>query len=143
MSKLRLSYPKLSPAAYAGLIQCKTALESSSLDIMLIELVYLRVSQINGCAFCLEMHSTSLRHHGVAQNKLDALNGWQVSERFTEKERAALLWADAVSQISAKNTNDDIYQQVKAYFSDTEMSDLTLAIGLMNAFNRIAVSLRQ
>lgn len=143
MSTLRLSYPKLSPKAYAGLIQCKTALESSSLDISLIELVYLRVSQINGCAFCLEMHNTSLRNHGVAQNKLDALNGWQVSERFTDKERAALLWADAVSQISAKNTDDDIYQQVKAYFTDAEMSDLTLAIGLMNAFNRIAVSLRQ
>lgn len=143
MSKLRLSYPKLSPVAYAGLIQCKTALESSSLDIALIELVYLRVSQINGCAFCLEMHSTSLRKHGVEQSKLDALNGWQVSERFTDKERAALMWADAVSHICAKSTDDNTYQQVKAYFTDTEMSDLTLAIGLMNAFNRVAVSLRQ
>ncbi|WP_390895959.1 carboxymuconolactone decarboxylase family protein [Proteus terrae] len=66
-----------------------------------------------------------------------------MSERFTDKEQAALLWAEAVSNISAKNTDDNIYQQVKAYFTDIEMSDLTLAIGLMNAFNRIAVSLRQ
>ncbi|MBI6528044.1 carboxymuconolactone decarboxylase family protein [Proteus vulgaris] len=143
MSKLRLSYPKLSPEAYAGLIQCKTALESCSLDTSLIELVYLRVSQINGCAFCLEMHNTSLRKQNVVQNKLDALNGWQVSERFTDKERTALLWAEAVTLISAKSTSDEIYQQVSVYFTDTEMSDLTLAIGLMNAFNRIAVSLRQ
>ena len=143
MSQLRLSYPKLSAEAYAGLIKCKTALEGSALELPLIELIYLRISQINGCAFCLEMHSASLRKHGVAQNKLDALNGWQVSERFSPRERAALLWAEAVTHISASNTDDSIYQQVKAHFTDDEMSDLTVAISLMNAFNRVAVSLRQ
>ncbi|WP_244212896.1 carboxymuconolactone decarboxylase family protein [Proteus hauseri] len=89
------------------------------------------------------MHSTSLREHNFAQNKLDALNGWHVSERFSARERAALMWTEAVTHISAANTDDTIYQQVKAYFTDAEMSDLTIAIGLMNAFNRIAVSLRQ
>ncbi|MEQ4923519.1 carboxymuconolactone decarboxylase family protein [Proteus hauseri] len=143
MSQLRLSYPKLSAEAYSGLIKCKTALEGSSLELPLIELVYLRISQINGCAFCLEMHSTSLRKHDVAQNKLDALNGWQVSERFSPRERAALIWTEAVTHLSAVTTDDAIYRQVKAHFTDAEMSDLTVAIGLMNAFNRIAVSLRQ
>lgn len=89
------------------------------------------------------MHSNSLREHNFAQNKLDALNGWRVSERFSARERAALMWAEAVTHISAVNTDDTIYQQVKAHFTDAEMSDLTIAIGLMNAFNRIAVSLRQ
>lgn len=143
MAQLRLVYPQLSKSAYNGLMQCKTALEKSSLGEQLIELVYLRISQINGCAFCLELHSNSLRQRNVAQNKLDALVGWRVSEHFSAKERAALTWTESVTLISAQQTDDDIYQSVKSHFTDEEMSDLTLAIGLMNAFNRIAVSLRQ
>ena len=143
MSSLRLSYPKLSPAAYAGLIACKNALETSSLSSELVELVYLRTSQINGCAFCLEMHSAALRKRGTAQEKLDALAGWRVSERFSDRERAALEWTESVTLLSAQNTDDAVWQRVKAHFSDEEMSDLTIAAGLMNAFNRVAVSLRQ
>lgn len=143
MSLLRLSYPKLSPTAYAGLIACKNALETSSLSSELVELVYLRTSQINGCAFCLEMHSAALRKRGTAQEKLDALAGWRVSERFSDRERAALEWTESVTLLSAQNTDDAVWQRVKAHFSDEEMSDLTIAAGLMNAFNRVAVSLRQ
>lgn len=143
MSQLRLKYPNLSPAAYSGLIACKNALENSTLGAELTELVYLRVSQINGCAFCLEMHSSALRKKSVPQATLDALAGWQVSERFTDRERAALLWAESVTQVSAQQTDDVLYRKVKAHFSDEEMSDLTIAVALMNAFNRVAVSLRQ
>ena len=108
MNTLRQPYNELSPEVYSALVQAKIALEKSELDGALIELVYLRVSQINGCAFCLEMHSKALRKSGVAQNKLDALAGWRVS----------------------------------AHFSARQISDLTFAISLMNAFNRLAVSMR-
>ena len=93
MNTLRQPYNELSPEVYNALVQAKIALEKSELDGALIELVYLRVSQINGCAFCLEMHSKALRKSGVAQNKLDALAGWRVSAHFSDAERAALAWA--------------------------------------------------
>lgn len=87
MTTLRQPYYELSPAVYNALVQAKTALENSTLDTTLMELVYLRVSQINGCAFCLEMHSKALRKSGVPQHKLDALAGWRVSHHFDERER--------------------------------------------------------
>jgi AhpD family alkylhydroperoxidase len=90
MSTLRLPYSTLSPAAYQGLLATKSALDHSSLGKPLIELVYLRVSQINGCAFCLEMHAKALRAGGMAQAKLDSLAGWRVSAQFDARERAAL-----------------------------------------------------
>ena len=89
------------------------------------------------------MHTASLRKRGMVQEKLDALAGWRVSERFSDRERVALEWTEAVTLLSAQNTDDAIWQRVKVHFSDAEMSDLTIAAGLMNAFNRIAVSLRQ
>ncbi len=100
------------------------------------------MSQINGCAFCLEMHSTALRKAGVEQTKLDALAGWRVSHRFDARERAALAWAESVTHIADTHAPDDVYLPLEAQFSPTEISDLTFAIGLMNAFNRLAVSMR-
>lgn len=78
--------------------------------------MYLRVSQINGCAFCLEMHTAALRKRGMVQEKLDALAGWRVSERFSDRERAALEWTEAVTLLSAQNTDDATWQRVKAHF---------------------------
>ncbi|MBB1200632.1 carboxymuconolactone decarboxylase family protein [Enterobacteriaceae bacterium 89] len=143
MTTLRQPYNELSPQAYAGFIQAKKALEHCELDLTLIELVYLRVSQINGCAFCLEMHSKALRKHGVEQTKLDALAGWRVSHHFSDRERAALAWAEDVTDIARTRAEDAVYEPLLAYFSATEISDLTFAISLMNAFNRLAVSMRQ
>lgn len=142
MTDLRLPYSELSPEAYNGLIQTSQALERSATDKPLLELVYLRVSQINGCAFCLEMHSKALRKTGTDQSKLDALAGWHISPHFSVKEKAALAWAESLTHISTTHAGDDVYQPMLEHFSAQEISDLTFAISLMNAFNRLAIAMR-
>lgn len=142
MTALRQPYSELSPTVYNALVQAKVALDKSPLGGALIELLYLRVSQINGCAFCLEMHSKALRNAGVAQSKLDALAGWRVSHHFSDAERAALAWAEDVTHIAETHAEDAVYQPLLAHFSAAQISDMTFAISLMNAFNRLAVSMR-
>lgn len=142
MTLLRQPYNELSPDVYKGMVQASLALEKSSLDRTLLELVYLRVSQINGCAFCLEMHSKALRKAGVDQTKLDALAGWRVSNHFSEAEVAALAWAEDVTHIAEHHAEDSVYQPLLAHFSAEQISDLTFAISLMNAFNRLAIAMR-
>ena len=139
----RLPYYTLSPEAYQGFGATKKALEKSSLGKQLIELVWLRMSQINGCAFCLEMHAKALRAGGMADAKLDSLGGWRVGEHFTERERAALAWAEALTHVDQTHAPDEDFEPLKAHFSDVEISDLTFAIALMSAFNRLAVGMRQ
>lgn len=139
----RLPYYQLSPAAYAGFGATKKALESSPLGTELIELAWLRMSQINGCAFCLEMHAKALRAAGVEHAKLDGLAGWRVSERFTARERAALAWTESLTHVDQTHAPDADYTPLTAYFTDVEISDLTFAIALMSAFNRLAIGMRQ
>jgi AhpD family alkylhydroperoxidase len=121
----------------------KAALEKSSLGKPLIELVWLRMSQINGCAFCLEMHAKSLRAGDVPDATLDSLAGWRVSERFSPRERAALSWTEALTHVDRTHAPDEDYEPLKEHFSDAEISDLTFAIALMSAFNRLAIGMRQ
>jgi AhpD family alkylhydroperoxidase len=139
----RLPYSALSPAAYQGFGATHQALEKSPLGMELIELVWLRVSQINGCAFCLEMHAKALRGKDVSQTKLDCLAGWRISERFSERERAALAWTDALTLVDRSGAPDADYEPLKEYFSEVEISDLTFAVALMSAFNRLAIGMRQ
>ncbi|MCU1719584.1 carboxymuconolactone decarboxylase family protein [Pseudomonas sp. 5P_3.1_Bac2] len=143
MSSQRLPYQTLSPDAYKGFGAAKLALDKSSLGKPLIELVYLRVSQINGCAFCLELHSNALRAGGTAQAKLDSLAGWRVSSQFSARERAALAWAESLVDVANTHAPDSEFAPLKEYFSDAEISDLSFAIALMSAFNRLAVGMRQ
>ncbi|OLU33459.1 carboxymuconolactone decarboxylase family protein [Pseudomonas sp. PA27(2017)] len=143
MSTLRLPYSQLSPDIYKGLLAAKKALAGSSLGLPLIELVYLRISQINGCAFCLEMHARALRDGGTPQAKLDSLAGWHISGHFSEAERAALAWAESLTDIARTHAPDEVFEPLKAHFDDVQISDLTYAISLMNAFNRLAISMRQ
>lgn len=142
MIALRQPYSELSPNVYAGLVQASIALEKSSLERPLLEMLYLRVSQINGCAFCLEMHSKALRKSGVEQVKLDALAGWRVSNHFSDAERAALAWAEDLTHIAENRAEESVYQPLLVHFSAEQISDMTFAISLMNAFNRLAVSMR-
>lgn len=142
MSQLRLPFTTLSPAAYQGLLATNKALEESPLGLPLVELVYLRISQINCCAFCLGKHAQVLRDCEVSQAKLDCLAGWRISELFDERERAALAWAENLTHVSERGAPDALYEPLKAHFSDTEISDLTLVIALMNAFNRLAVGMK-
>ncbi|OHX12459.1 carboxymuconolactone decarboxylase family protein [Chromobacterium sphagni] len=140
---MRIDYAKLSPKAYQGLIACKNALSESSLGLSLVELVYLRVAQLNGCAFCLQLHSKALRGRGASQEKLDALAGWDVAEVLSPREAAAISWTEAVTGVANSRAPDSVYQPLREHFNDAEISDLTFAIALMNAFTRIAVAMRQ
>ncbi|WP_448121391.1 carboxymuconolactone decarboxylase family protein [Xanthomonas arboricola] len=143
MNTLRLPYQTLSPDAYKGFGTTKKALEKSSLGKPLIELVYLRVSQLNGCAFCLEMHTAALRTGGMPDAKLDSLAGWRVSPHFSELERVALGWTESLTDIANSRAPDDDFALLKAHFSDAEIADLSFAIALMAAFNRLAIGMRQ
>ncbi|VCU72047.1 Carboxymuconolactone decarboxylase family protein [Pigmentiphaga humi] len=143
MSTLRLSYWTLSPEAYQGFIATKKALEKSTLGMQLIELVWLRISQINGCAFCLEMHAKALRADNVPEAKLDSLAGWRVAGHFSEREQAALAWTEALTHVDRTHAPDEDFEPLKAHFSDAEISDLCFAIALMSAFNRLAIGMRQ
>jgi AhpD family alkylhydroperoxidase len=140
---LRLPYYDLSPEALGGLRTVNAYLEKSSLGRDLIELVYLRVSQINGCAFCLKKHSKALRDSGVSQEKLDTLAGWHASHLFSDKERSALNWAESLTAISTTHASDESFDELRSHFSEKEISDLTFAIANMNALNRLAISMRQ
>ncbi|PZW70209.1 AhpD family alkylhydroperoxidase [Pseudomonas sp. URMO17WK12:I1] len=142
MSTLRLPYSQLSPDIYKGLLATKKALAASSLGLPLIELVNLRISQINGCSFCLEMHAKALRDGGTPAAKLDSLAGWRISVHFSDAERAALAWAESLTDIAHTHAPDDVFEPLKAHFTDVQISDLTYAVALMNAFNRLAVSMR-
>ena len=142
MSTLRLPYNKLSPGAYQGFLESKKALEQSPLAPSMIELVNLRVSQINGCAYCTQMHSEMLRKRGVENHKIDSVAGWRVSNHFTDREKAALAWAECITHVAETAAPEEIYAPLKRHFSDVEISDLTLGTALMNAFNRLAVGMR-
>ncbi|WP_075183470.1 carboxymuconolactone decarboxylase family protein [Pantoea sp. 1.19] len=139
----RLPYADLSPDAYQGLLLADNALHNSPLGTTLVALLYLRVSQINGCAYCLERHARTLRADGVSQHKLDALAGWRVSPRFSARERAALQWAESLVHIAYTHAPDGDFATLQRHFSDREISDITLAVALMSAFNRLAIGMRQ
>lgn len=143
MIKQRLKYSELSPAPYKGMVTALMALEKGALDKATIELMFMRVSQINGCAYCLDMHGKALRESGVDNAKLDQLAGWRVSHAFSDRERAALGWADSVTLIAATGAPDSAFEALQAHFSEAEIADLTFAISIMNAFNRLAISMRQ
>lgn len=142
MSHPRLPFRTLSPQAYQGLVACKQALASGRLEKSLTELVYLRVSQINGCAFCLQMHAAALRDDGMDDTRIDSLAGWRVSTEYSERERVALEWAEALTQVTAGHAADETFAPLQAHFSDAEISDLSIAVALMNALNRLAIGLR-
>jgi len=143
MTTLRLPYFTLSSSVMEPMKAALGALEKGPLDNVIIELVFLRVSQINGCAYCLDMHSKALRKMDVAQTRLDQLAGWQVSHAYSERERAAMAWAESVTLVAATGAPDSAFEPLKAQFSEVEISELTFAIAVMNAFNRLAVGMRQ
>jgi AhpD family alkylhydroperoxidase len=139
----RLNIFNLSPQAYKGLGAAKNALQEASLPRELLELVYLRVSQINGCAFCIDMHSRDLLNHGVGFDKIVLVPVWQEAEAlFSDKERAALAWAETLTRVADTNAPDADYERVAAVLGEKELADLTMAVALMNAFNRIGVGMR-
>ena len=140
----RMDYASVAPVGVKALGGVYGYVMKSGLDEVLLELVYLRVSQINGCAYCLDMHTRDLLAHGVRIEKLALVQTWQeAGHHFSERERAALAWAETVTRIAQTGVPDQAYQAAAAVFSEKELVDLTMAIGLMNAYNRLAISFRR
>ena len=131
---------------HAVAINALNALESqvqaSGLEQTLIELVKTRASQINGCAYCINMHTQDARKHGETEQRLYLLNAWREAPVYTDRERAALAWTEAVTLISETHAPDDVYNDVRAHFSEAETVNLTMLIATINAWNRLAISFR-
>ena len=140
----RLDYTQLSPKGVKALGGVYGHLMQSDLPAELVDLVYLRISQINNCAYCLDMHTRDLVGRGVAIEKLAMLQAWaEAGELFDERERAALAWAETVTNVAQTGVPDDAYEAAVAVFGETDLVDLTIAIGLMNTYNRMAISFRR
>lgn len=140
--KPRMNYYQAAPDTLKALIAVYDQIKASGLEQSLIELVKTRASQINGCAFCINMHTEDARKRGETEQRLYLLNAWRESPLYTDRERAALAWTEAVTLISETHAPDDIYEQVRAQFSEQETVNLTTLIGTINAWNRIAISFR-
>jgi AhpD family alkylhydroperoxidase len=139
----RIDYAKASPEGFKAFGGVHVYLQKSGLSKQLVDLVYLRVSQINGCAYCIDMHSRDLLKSGVAADKLVLLPVWRdAGEVFSERERSALAWTETVTRVAETGVPDADYEVAAGEFSDKELADLTYAIGLMSAFNRLGISFR-
>ena len=139
----RLDYNQVAPAGVKALGGVYAYVSQSSLSPVLVDLVYLRISQINNCAYCLDMHTRDLLKRGQAIDKLALLQAWREGGTlFDERERAALAWAESVTRVAETGVPDGDYEAARLVFSDREMVDLTIAIGLMNTYNRMAISFR-
>jgi AhpD family alkylhydroperoxidase len=138
----RLNYAKTSPATYQGLLALQALVDKSELDKPLLELVKIRASQINRCAFCLHMHTRDARKAGVSEERIYLLEAWRESPLYTQRERAALAWTEALTLLPETGAPDEAYAQVAAQFSEPEIVGLTLAIGAINLWNRFGVGFR-
>jgi AhpD family alkylhydroperoxidase len=138
----RIEYGKVAPGAVAAMSRLEQYVHESELEPALVELVKVRASQINGCAYCIDMHSKDARSRGESEQRLYELVAWRETPFFTERERAALAWAEAVTQVSDGHVPDDVYEMARAQFSEKDLVDLTLAIVAINGWNRLAISFR-
>ncbi|WP_267433453.1 carboxymuconolactone decarboxylase family protein [Sphingomonas sp. GM_Shp_1] len=132
----------LAPEAIKAMMALEQSFAKSGLDHNLLKLVKYRVSQINGCTFCLHMHSTDLRRHGESEMRLYMLSAWRESTLYSDRERAALGWAEALTRLPETGAPDADYDALKAVFSDAEQVWLTMAIGAINTWNRLQVAFR-
>ncbi|WP_306116012.1 MULTISPECIES: carboxymuconolactone decarboxylase family protein [unclassified Roseovarius] len=139
---LRFNVVKDTPHLYEALMELNAAVAGSEADARLVHLVKIRISQINGCAFCVDMHIKEALQHGIDQTLLNLLPVWRETTQFDTRERAALSWAEALTMLPGSHGSDDAYDEVHAEFSEQELAALTVAIGTMNLWNRIGVGAR-
>jgi AhpD family alkylhydroperoxidase len=139
----RLNYSAIAPAGVKALRGVNAYVAQSNLPAQLVDLVYLRVSQINGCAYCIDLHSRDLLDGGLAVEKLVLIPAWREAGcLFDSRETAALAWAETVTRVADTGIPDGEFESVSAAFSESELADLTIAIGLMNAYNQLAIAFR-
>jgi AhpD family alkylhydroperoxidase len=138
----RIDVTSVSPGALKAMLGLSTHLQRSGLDPKLIDLINLRVSQINGCAYCIDMHWKDLRAAGETEQRLYGLDAWRESPYYSERERAVLGWAEAVTDAATTRVPDVNFDEVRAHFNDTQLADLTLAVAAINAWNRLNIAFR-
>jgi len=139
---MRLNPYKASPKAYQAMLALEQFVDSCGLDRPLLELVKMRASQINGCAYCLDMHSKDARALGEAEQRIYLLNAWREAPFYTERERAALEWTEAVTLVAESHVPDDVYERARAQFTPEELANLTLAVVAINGWNRLSIAFR-
>ena len=142
MFRERLSAYKVAPGAYEAVRGVEAYIQHCGLEKSLIELVKMRGSQINGCAFCLDMHSKDARRSGESEQRLYLLNAWRESPLYSDRERAALAWTEALTRVADTHAPDDVYDEVRAQFDEAELVNLTTLIGLINLWNRLVIGFR-
>ncbi|EDZ46638.1 alkylhydroperoxidase AhpD core [Rhodobacterales bacterium Y4I] len=138
----RLDHFTAAPDLFQPMLEQEKLFKDSPLEHSLVELVKLRASQINGCAFCIHMHSRDLRAHGESEDRMQLLNAWRESSLYSDRERAALAWTEALTRVEASGAPDAAYEDVAQLFSPREQVLLTLLISAINAWNRIAIGFR-
>ena len=139
---VRIDYSKFDPGAVRAMAGLEQYVRGSGLEPELVELVKLRASYINGCAYCVDMHTKDARAAGESEQRLYAVPVWRETPFFTPRERAALAWTESVTELARTGVPDDVYQQARAEFSESELVALTMAIVAINGWNRFAVSFR-
>jgi AhpD family alkylhydroperoxidase len=139
----RIAYFQVAPDGLKALSVTRPYIEACDIDARLRALVELRVSQINGCAYCVDLHSREARQAGEAQQRLDCLPVWVETSFYNDRERAALAWAESVTLVSQTGIPDAVYEEARKQFSEKDLVDLTLIVSVMNAWNRMAISFRQ
>src|SRR5215471_5593719 len=138
----RFDGAKVAPGGYHAMLGLETYLHQCGLELPLIHLIKLRTSQVNGCAYCIDMHWKDLRAIGETEQRLYGLDAWREGPYYNDRERAALEWAEAVTLITQGHVPDAVYESVRPHFSEKELADLTLAVTTINAWNRLAISSR-
>lgn len=140
--KARIDYTKASPAALKAMYALQTAVNASGLEPTLQELIKLRVSQVNGCAFCIDMHFREATAKGEKAERLYLLDAWREAPVYTPRERAALGWAESITLVSQTHVPDDVFDEARTHFEETELVNLTLAVVAINGWNRFAIGFR-
>ena len=138
----RLSHLQAAPAAIAAVKALADHVESSGLEPGLLDLVKTRASQINGCAFCIHMHTRDARARGESEERLYLLDAWRESPLYSPRERAALAWTEALTEVARTHAPDEVYAEARGQFTEKELVELTVAIGMINVWNRVAIGFR-
>lgn len=138
----RMNVFALAPEGFAALLAVEKYVEASELTPLLIALVKIRVSQMNGCAYCLHMHTEEARKLGKTEKRIYLLDAWHESSLYSSRERAALAWAESLTEIAATHAPDRVYEEARGQFSEKELADLSIAIAVINAWNRLCIGVR-
>ncbi len=140
--KPRLNIVAVSPAAYRAMAGLEKLISEGSIEPKLVHLLKMRASQVNGCAYCLDMHSKDARAHGETEQRLYGLDAWREAPYYTDRERAALEWVESLTQITQGHVPDDLYERVRQQFSERELVDLSMIAVAINGWNRLAIAFR-